>query len=619
MGDALNSFLQLLKTLFPFFQIGQSDTALIATLFIGVIIIYFAYNIVRFWIKYSRVKNELDWTINQVSSVQHNELAENYESLFNKLKRNKKFGHFWQEFDETIIKTKDESDNFKIYNTVDAHQFFNFSSLVKTTIDIRYYNAIPGILTGLGLLGTFLGITFGLSGIAHIQGATTQELKNGIFGLLSGAQLAFSTSVWGIFLSLLFNTLDKNLIGKLGDKTRELQSQIDSLFTKTGAEAILVDTLHQSKAQTEELKKFNNDLVFRIGDALDEAVAKNFTPVFQELIGAVEELREVKQESATEAISRLAEEFKSAMTAGANQQISQMSSTLQETAELLNDANKKTARDQEVMKEMLDTHLSSFKDSIDSIMRDLAQNQQANNHEMQQSMEKILNRIDSSLENTDKHFESLMNETQQNVNENLSNVRNMFEHLSTDFAEKIEGLTTRYDKERDSLERILDKVDAQIHNFNDSVKNMDGVSTKIKEIVPRIERTSNNLASAVSRFSEAQEGMLDTLVEIQQKYQTINTENEELLEQMRTALENTRDHWSAYESRFENLRGDLNGVFGELQQGLSAYQSQTKNGLVENLQQFDSIMSDAIGRLSGGVDQIRDVLEEIEIHSNGAN
>lgn len=617
MKDASELFSNLLKSLWPFGGIWDSNTALIASIFIGFIIVFFFYSFLRFIYVSWRVRQKLDSISNKIKGINKDELMDKYETFFSNLKKDQSYGYIWQEFDETIVKTKDEDGNFRIYNTVDAYQLFNFNTLVKSNINIRYYNAVAGILTGLGLLGTFLGITAGLGGIE--EGGSVSELKGGIFQLLSGAQLAFSTSVWGIFLSLLFNIFEKNLVNKLADKTRLLQSAIDSLFTKARSETILLDTLKESKKQTKQLTKFNNDLVFRIGEALDDAVTKNLSPVFEEVRDAVEELQAVKQESATEAIGQMAEEFKSAMTAGANRQVEQMSDTVRETAKLLNEANQKTSRDQEEMKELLNSHLLDFKQKMDSIMQDLTSQQQVNNKEMQESMEGILRRVESGLERTDKHFESLVNETQDRVNKNLEGVKDLFEQLSTDFTTKVGDLTKRYDQERNSLENLLDKVEVQVKSFNESVKNMDGVSTKIREVVPNMNRTSKSLADSVDNFSESQKQMLQILVEVQEKYKTINSENDELYENIKLTLERTEDHWEAYEKRFDSLREELNGVFTELQSGLSEYQTQTKNGLVSNLQDFDNHMGGAITRLSGGVDELREVLDEMESRQNGSN
>lgn len=63
---------------------------------------------------------------------------------------------------------------------------------------------IPGTLTGLGLLGTFVGLIIGIQGIgfSNVNAALTS-----VQTMLSGIQVAFYTSVAGVILSLLFNII----------------------------------------------------------------------------------------------------------------------------------------------------------------------------------------------------------------------------------------------------------------------------------------------------------------------------------------------------------------------------------------------------------------------------
>ncbi len=61
---------------------------------------------------------------------------------------------------------------------------------------------IPGTLTGLGILGTFLGLLVGIRGI----GFSSVELAlTSVQTLLFGIQVAFYTSIAGMILSLVFN------------------------------------------------------------------------------------------------------------------------------------------------------------------------------------------------------------------------------------------------------------------------------------------------------------------------------------------------------------------------------------------------------------------------------
>ena len=61
---------------------------------------------------------------------------------------------------------------------------------------------ISGILTALGLLGTFLGLVTGISTVAFTSSeATIESIEN----LLRGISTAFYTSIAGVILSILFN------------------------------------------------------------------------------------------------------------------------------------------------------------------------------------------------------------------------------------------------------------------------------------------------------------------------------------------------------------------------------------------------------------------------------
>lgn len=63
---------------------------------------------------------------------------------------------------------------------------------------------IAGTLTTLGLLGTFLGLVTGISGVAF---GTLQETVNGIQNMLTGITTAFYTSIVGVILSIVFNAV----------------------------------------------------------------------------------------------------------------------------------------------------------------------------------------------------------------------------------------------------------------------------------------------------------------------------------------------------------------------------------------------------------------------------
>lgn len=63
---------------------------------------------------------------------------------------------------------------------------------------------IPGSLTGLGILGTFVGLIIGIRGVGF---GNVNVALTSVQTLLGGIQVAFYTSICGVILSLLFNLI----------------------------------------------------------------------------------------------------------------------------------------------------------------------------------------------------------------------------------------------------------------------------------------------------------------------------------------------------------------------------------------------------------------------------
>lgn len=61
----------------------------------------------------------------------------------------------------------------------------------------RFFSSLPGLLVGLGVLATFVGLTIGLSKLKLDSAAGVDQLREGISVMIQGAAVAFMASVWG--------------------------------------------------------------------------------------------------------------------------------------------------------------------------------------------------------------------------------------------------------------------------------------------------------------------------------------------------------------------------------------------------------------------------------------
>lgn len=134
---------------------------------------------------------------------------------------------------------------------------------------------IPNLLTSLGILGTFMGLSRGLSSLNF---ADATQLISGIPDLLSGMRFAFGTSVAGISCSLVFNML--NRISQ-GASYRAIDDFVSS-FTQLAMSRPLdndVQLICQNQDRNHMLQGINETLADRLAENVGLAVTRAMDPV----------------------------------------------------------------------------------------------------------------------------------------------------------------------------------------------------------------------------------------------------------------------------------------------------------------------------------------------------
>lgn len=96
----------------------------------------------------------------------------------------------------------------------DVEEYLN-EDLIDS-VGLTYFNsAISGTMTGLGILGTFIGLSIGLG---SFSGDDIYTISDNVGPLLGGMKVAFHTSVYGIFFSLVFNFVYRSIMSDAYEK-----------------------------------------------------------------------------------------------------------------------------------------------------------------------------------------------------------------------------------------------------------------------------------------------------------------------------------------------------------------------------------------------------------------
>lgn len=93
-------------------------------------------------------------------------------------------------------------------SSCDLEEYINEDLLDR--VGMNFFNSgVSGTLTGLGILGTFLGLSMGMGAFS---GDDIFSISDNVGALLSGMKVAFHTSVYGILFSLVFNVVYRSIM-----------------------------------------------------------------------------------------------------------------------------------------------------------------------------------------------------------------------------------------------------------------------------------------------------------------------------------------------------------------------------------------------------------------------
>ena len=161
---------------------------------------------------------------------------------------------------------------------------------------------MSGTLTGLGILGTFLGLSMGL---ASFSGDSIFTISDNIGPLLEGMKVAFHTSVYGIFFSLVFGFVYKSVMSDAYEKLENFQNAFRQ-FAAPVAEAEDENTTAMVIYQASMANATKQILEYLKGTAQEqtngvERLVNQFTGQLSETMGTDFEKLGVALKSATDA------------------------------------------------------------------------------------------------------------------------------------------------------------------------------------------------------------------------------------------------------------------------------------------------------------------------------
>lgn len=159
----------------------------------------------------------------------------------------------------------------------DVEDYINDDTVIDENGHTQLAEVIPGILTSLGILGTFIGLVRGLGALDLSNADNTMR---SISDMIGGMTFAFGTSIAGIACSLIFNIINRASVGA----TQRAIDDFHEAFTEFVMQQPLSDnvqTICQREDQAAFMRHAVGELSTRMGEGVAEAMERSMVPVVQ--------------------------------------------------------------------------------------------------------------------------------------------------------------------------------------------------------------------------------------------------------------------------------------------------------------------------------------------------
>ena len=518
-----------------------------------------------------------------------------FESINNNLKKNKSFAHHWQEFVEHIIfpteaeASQKSEDELEIKNSIQPNFFFNEEKFIEDNIDLRFLDSIPGKITGLGILGTFIGLTIGIAsatvGLDGLESANTSQLKDTLAKLLGGASLAFITSVLGISFSMGFSFWEKMIIKKIRDNLKKFVQSLEKSLKLITDEQISLEIKENIIEQNKKFDGFSNDLTIALGNALKDPLNDGI----EKIVSSLTSIKDVQQGFSDDLMSKLVDTISGSLTTEVNssqekasetfqnlqdtlsKQVDKMVSsqkTMEETSrQLINEFSQKNAANQDILNEQLNHTVRGLRDSLDEINQSFKENINHSSEKIKKTLDQTFDNVSNNIITQQQNMNSKMETSANNLESLIQKVSDLME-ASNENIEKNKNITVRYDE-------IVGKYKQLIRDQ--------------ENIFGLLENCSSNILSSSQKFDNTGVNLLSVSQKLEGTSGQLNENNQKL-----------KNIWADYEDRFKNVDESLGGAFEIFVKGSNQFHDTVNKyvgGLTQEYERAISILGERLEEL----------------------
>ncbi len=506
--------------------------------------------------------------------------------------RDKQLAHLWAEYSESLHVQREERDGqmqvVAVRSTIAADTYFNEQFVVDSRLRTEFFKHLPGIFTGLGIIGTFTGLIEGLRRFQVSENAAT--VRASLESLMHAVGEAFLISAAAITAAMAVTFLEKLLLAALYRKTEAIAHGIDARFEAGAGEEYLSRLVNASEASASQSKILKDALVKELGDILRELTASQLSTGQQlhaQLAQRIEESANRQVEAAREdnqvlgdiiagsiekslkgPLDKIANSVETASGDQSATAVKMLNDIMVSFSQRLNDLfggqinginelNKQTAQGMQDAVASLNALVGKLEESGKKTTDDMAAQMAASIRAMEERQASINTQTEEFVDQIRQLVQSSQAETQQKLQATLDSIG--------------QQMTTILSKLSESQAKVFEDNRAREQSMADRASNaVSEMTGSVEAAVKEISAASQTMAQSVSTLTAATASTVDKMSAGANRLDTAATNFAAAGDRVTSAMGQA----ATVSGKLTELSGALTTSSGALQEALRDYKSQ---------------------------------------------
>jgi ABC-type transporter Mla subunit MlaD len=473
---------------------------------------------------------------------------------------------------------------------------------------LAFAHAVPGVLTSLGLLGTFVALLMGLYGLQKNADGTWA-----IDPLVSNLSGKFVTSIVALALSVVFVLLElmtrsavtraryqlahalsrvlpflstSHLLldmqqesvrrsAALNELHKVSETQASALMAlhKVGAEqSSVLKALHTvGERQVAQLERFNTDLAVSIGSAMDVRIV----PALERLLQSTNDLHKVQSGLGEELLKEVGDKISGAVSGAAGEEMRSMGEAIRESVRSLNEAAQAMRDGQSKLVEVTSAIIGQMNESFGD-----------NSKRLSEATETAVRKVVEQIDGAAGGFSARIGGAGQEVAAAL--------------------LTTST-----NLQKVVDECQRIVRNTESTVQRFDGLVTSVSAATTDIVSAHEALRATAVPLQEVAGRTATLISSVERQVNAIGEAAESLKTTsgtMKDVHDTLKSSWSEYERRFVDVDQSLGNSLDQLRSGFDLYAEKLR----ELNAGLDTHLSKALSDLSSVINELHESVEDLQ-------